>query len=80
MVLEQNLVSREEVECQVCPVILELTQPHAMDDFRTEAVAVSTRGGEGVVGVLFKVYTSCFFKGLQGLISSLQQQDPAAVS
>ena len=30
-----------DVEHQVCPVILELSRPESIDDFRTEAVAVS---------------------------------------
>ncbi|XP_068209835.1 serine/threonine-protein phosphatase 4 regulatory subunit 1-like [Palaemon carinicauda] len=40
VLLEQELVSRTDVHDQVCPVILELTFPDAMDEFKTEAVAV----------------------------------------
>ena len=31
----------DDVEAQVCPVILDLAQADSVDDFRTEAVAVS---------------------------------------
>nr|XP_045626259.1 serine/threonine-protein phosphatase 4 regulatory subunit 1-like isoform X2 [Procambarus clarkii] len=41
VLLEQELVSRDDVHDQVCPVILNLTNTDAMDDFKTEAVAVS---------------------------------------
>ena len=41
VLLEQDLVSRGDVYSQVCPVIIDLTEPVAIDDFRTEAVAVS---------------------------------------
>ena len=41
VLLEQDLVAEDDVYNQVCPVILDLTEPDAMDDFRTEAVAVS---------------------------------------
>ena len=30
----------DDVEQQVCPVILDLSSPDSIDDFRTEAVAV----------------------------------------
>lgn len=36
-------MSRSDVHDQVCPVILDLTCPDAMDDFKTEAVAVSRK-------------------------------------
>jgi len=42
VLLEQGLVDRGDVEEQVCPVILRLTESDSMDDYRTEAVAVST--------------------------------------
>lgn len=35
------MIQREEVERQICPVLLTLTEPDSGDDFRTEAVAVS---------------------------------------
>ena len=41
VLLEQELVGREEVHNQVCPVILSLTSSDALDEFKTEAVAVS---------------------------------------
>merc|ERR1712141_820700 len=41
VLLEQGLVDGEDVEDQVCPVILRLTASDSMDDYRTEAVAVS---------------------------------------
>lgn len=43
VLLEQELVSRADVHDQVCPVILELTFPDAMDDFKTEAVALMAK-------------------------------------
>lgn len=41
VLLEQGLVERADVKDLVCPVILKLTEPESMDDYRTEAVAVS---------------------------------------
>jgi len=41
VLLEQGLVEADDVDAQVCPVILNLTEPHSLDDYRTEAVAVS---------------------------------------
>jgi len=43
VLLEQELVSRADVHDQVCPVILDLTCPDAMDDFKTEAVALMSK-------------------------------------
>ncbi|XP_013391161.1 serine/threonine-protein phosphatase 4 regulatory subunit 1-like isoform X1 [Lingula anatina] len=43
VLLEQELVEREDVEEQVCPVILELTGPHSIDEHRTEAVALMSK-------------------------------------
>ncbi|XP_064122974.1 LOW QUALITY PROTEIN: serine/threonine-protein phosphatase 4 regulatory subunit 1-like [Macrobrachium nipponense] len=43
VLLEQELVSRTDVHDQVCPVILELTFPDAMDEFKTEAVALMAK-------------------------------------
>ncbi|KAK2154349.1 hypothetical protein LSH36_270g03036 [Paralvinella palmiformis] len=40
VLLEQGMIQRGDVECQVCPVILELAQPTSNDDFRTEAAAL----------------------------------------
>lgn len=42
MLLEQELVSHGDVRDQVCPVILDLTEPDAIDYYKTEAVAVSS--------------------------------------
>ena len=42
VLLEQGLVEREDVQQQVCPVVIRLTEPEASDEYRTEAVAVST--------------------------------------
>ena len=42
VLLEQGLVEKSDVQEQVCPVILRLTEADALDDHRTEAVAVST--------------------------------------
>jgi serine/threonine-protein phosphatase 4 regulatory subunit 1 len=41
VLLEQGLVERRDVEEQVCPVIIRLTESDSLDDYRTEAVAVS---------------------------------------
>jgi len=42
VLLEQGLVEKSDVQEQVCPVILRLTEPDLLDDYRTETVAVST--------------------------------------
>ena len=41
VLLEQELVAKNDVEEQVCPLLLMLTNSDAHDDFRTEAAAVS---------------------------------------
>lgn len=41
VLLEQDLVARNDVEDQVCPLLTMLTNADAHDDFRTEAAAVS---------------------------------------
>jgi len=41
VLLEQGLVETADVREQVCPVIIRLTEPDSLDDYRTEAVAVS---------------------------------------
>ena len=41
VLLEQGLVERSDVQDQVCPVIIRLTEADSLDDYRTEAVAVS---------------------------------------
>ena len=41
VLLEQGLVERADVREQVCPVIISLTEADSLDDYRTEAVAVS---------------------------------------
>ena len=33
----------DDVEEHICPVVIELSNPDSVDDFRTEAVAVSRR-------------------------------------
>ncbi len=43
VLLEQGLVEKSDVQDQVCPVITRLTESDSMDDYRTEAVAVSPR-------------------------------------
>ncbi|XP_045105779.1 LOW QUALITY PROTEIN: serine/threonine-protein phosphatase 4 regulatory subunit 1-like [Portunus trituberculatus] len=43
VLLEQELVGREEVHNQVCPVILSLTSTDALDEFKTEAVALMSK-------------------------------------
>ena len=41
VLLEQGLVEKNDVKEQVCPVIIRLTEADSLDDYRTEAVAVS---------------------------------------
>ncbi|XP_064640265.1 serine/threonine-protein phosphatase 4 regulatory subunit 1-like isoform X2 [Lineus longissimus] len=43
VLLEQELVDKADVEEQVCPVILELTNPESLDIYRTEAVALMSK-------------------------------------
>lgn len=43
VLLEQGLVERSDVQDQVCPVIIRLTEADSLDDYRTEAVAVSPK-------------------------------------
>ena len=43
VLLEQELVAHDDVEDQVCPLLLMLTNADAHDDFRTEAAAVNAR-------------------------------------
>ena len=53
VLLEQGLVEKSDVQEQVCPVILRLTEADALDDHRTEAVAVSAI-------LLFSPYNTIF--------------------
>lgn len=41
--IDQEIITRTEVERQICPVLLTLTEPDSGDDFRTEAVALMTK-------------------------------------
>ena len=41
VLLEQGLVEKDDVREQVCPIIIRLTEADSLDDYRTEAVAVS---------------------------------------
>ncbi|KAL4234722.1 Serine/threonine-protein phosphatase 4 regulatory subunit 1 [Mactra antiquata] len=43
VLLEQELVNREQVEEQVVNVILELSSPDSLDEYRTEAVALMSK-------------------------------------
>jgi len=43
VLLEQGLVERMDVEEQVCPVIIRLTESDSLDDYRTEAVALLSK-------------------------------------
>jgi len=43
VLLEQGLVDRRDVEEQVCPVIIRLTESDSLDDYRTEAVALLSK-------------------------------------
>jgi len=43
VLLEQELVAHDDVEDQVCPLLLMLTNAEAHDDFRTEAAALLCR-------------------------------------
>ena len=54
VLLEQGLVEKSDVQEQVCPVILRLTEADALDDHRTEAVAVSSVS----IATIYNIYTS----------------------
>ena len=54
VLLEQGLVEKSDVQEQVCPVILRLTEADALDDHRTEAVAVSSV----TIATIYNIYTS----------------------
>lgn len=41
VLLEQDLVEKSDIEDQVVHVILELASPESLDDYRSEAAAVS---------------------------------------
>jgi len=41
--IDQEMITRIEVERQICPVLLTLTEPDSGDDFRTEAVGLMTK-------------------------------------
>lgn len=53
VLLEQGLVEKDDVKEQVCPIIIRLTEADSMDDYRTEAVAVSSHL------ILFEYSTTC---------------------
>ncbi|RXM91208.1 Serine/threonine-protein phosphatase 4 regulatory subunit 1 [Acipenser ruthenus] len=40
VLLEQGLISKNDVESKVCPVLLDLTTPNSDDDYKIEAVAI----------------------------------------
>ena len=42
VLLEQDLVEKFDIEQQVIPVILELASPESLDEYRSEAAAVSS--------------------------------------
>lgn len=43
VLLEQGLVEKSDVQQQVCPVIIRLTEADSLDDYRTEAVALLSK-------------------------------------
>merc|ERR1712024_234153 len=43
VLLEQGLVEKSDVQEQVCPVIIRLTEADSLDDYRTEAVALLSK-------------------------------------
>ncbi|XP_029214436.1 serine/threonine-protein phosphatase 4 regulatory subunit 1-like isoform X2 [Acropora muricata] len=43
VLLEQEVVEREDIEEQVCPVLLQLTGGESNDDYRSEAVALMSK-------------------------------------
>ncbi|XP_063951520.1 serine/threonine-protein phosphatase 4 regulatory subunit 1-like isoform X1 [Lytechinus pictus] len=43
VLLEQELVGRQDMEEQVCPVIVQLSSQDSSDDYRTEAVALMSK-------------------------------------
>uniref|UniRef100_A0A672JEN1 Uncharacterized protein n=1 Tax=Salarias fasciatus TaxID=181472 RepID=A0A672JEN1_SALFA len=40
VLLEQGLISKDDMETKVCPVLLDLTEPNSDDDYKIEAVAI----------------------------------------
>ena len=58
VLLEQGLVERSDVQEQVCPVIIRLTEADSLDDYRTEAVAVSILKYyfNILINILFKIF------------------------
>ena len=56
VLLEQGLVERSDVQEQVCPVIIRLTEADSLDDYRTEAVAVS------ILKYYFNILINILFK------------------
>ena len=54
VLLEQGLVEKDDVKEQVCPIIIRLTEADSLDDYRTEAVAVSL-----IFALLLFSYLSC---------------------
>lgn len=58
VLLEQELVAHNDVEDQVCPLLLMLTNSDAHDDFRTEAAAVSLLV---LFSCLAHFFFNCFF-------------------
>ncbi|KAJ8358900.1 hypothetical protein SKAU_G00154250 [Synaphobranchus kaupii] len=40
VLLEQGLISKNDMESKVCPVLLDLTEPSSDDDYKIEAVAI----------------------------------------
>ena len=57
VLLEQGLVEKNDVKEQVCPVIIRLTEADSLDDYRTEAVAVSAPFFENPT---FTINSSCY--------------------
>lgn len=63
--MEQMLIHADDVEKQICPVLLTLTEADSGDDFRTEAVGVSACCPLQCKKILFHFmwpfYCRCFF-------------------
>jgi hypothetical protein len=70
VLLEQGLVEKSDVQEQVCPVILRLTEADALDDHRTEAVAVSNVTACTLFYCIYYVYVPIFCL-LSRLISAM---------
>ncbi len=77
VLLEQELVARNDVEDQVCPLLLMLTNADAHDDFRTEAAAVSYPSD--LFSLVFKWLLFLFFSSCSTLFYCVSKKTKRCV-